>query len=238
VRAQWFYTSVGGAALIAFLILILAFNPQSSYAKEPFEAPSIDDEDITSLKIQLPLPEEGENYSVKVFEGVTGVKETRIAVKKFGYFLRPAMVQVESRDGRPLQVRIVKKHWKDEVRSGSAASEQFVERFTTAIEFGVVIHGEQGIPFRVALSAGPEIVPKSNLFFEAADALPVEHEAHIVSGVRPAAHSALPALPPISVLISLLLLLKDRAQRRQLLGALMGAVLLLDTTTTSAAGGV
>jgi hypothetical protein len=140
----------------------------TAVAQEDFKPPSMNDKSNPSMKIQLPLLKDDERFVVKGFDGVTGETAQRIAIQNFGYFLRPAMVQVTSKDGRPLNVSIVKKHWKDIVREGVTNNGSLELSFKTAMEFGVMIDAtETGIPFRVILSAGKEIIPDSNLFFDA-----------------------------------------------------------------------
>jgi hypothetical protein len=94
--------------------------------------------------------------------------ESRIAVKNLGYIIRPAMVQVISEDGRELAIELVKKNWDDVVRSGKTKDGKFQNSFKTAMEFGIKISAkEMGIPFIVAVSAGVELFPASNLFVDA-----------------------------------------------------------------------
>ncbi len=105
---------------------------------------------------------------VKYFKGITDGVESRIAVKKLGYIIRPAMVQVISSDGRELAIELVKKNWGDVVRSGKTKDGKFESSFKTAMEFGIKISAkEMGIPFIVAVSAGIELFPASNLFVDA-----------------------------------------------------------------------
>ncbi len=159
-------TKIANYSLTALFLLISLF----SYAqKKPgFMPPSIDDEEIPVVKTELPVPEEGKDYVVKYFKGITDGVESRIAVKKLGYIIRPAMVQVISEDGRELAIELVKKNWDDVVRSGKTKDGNFESSFKTAMEFGIKISAkEMGIPFIVAVSAGVELFPVSNLFVDA-----------------------------------------------------------------------
>ena len=152
---------------LAFLLLCAVSN-LSGQKKEGFIPPSIDDEDIPVAKTELPVPEAGEDYVVKYFKGSTDGVESRIAIKRMGYILRPAMVQVFSEDGRKLTVELVKKNWDDVVRSGNTENGTYTTSFKTAMEFGIKISAaEMGIPFIVAVSAGIELFPSSNLFVDA-----------------------------------------------------------------------
>lgn len=150
-------------------ILFLFLSVIGYGQKKPgFIPPSIDDEDIPVAKTELPLPEEGKDYVVKYFKGTTDGVESRIAVKNLGYIIRPAMVQVISEDGRELAIELVKKNWDDVVRSGKTKDGKFQNSFKTAMEFGIKINAmEMGIPFIVAVSAGVELFPASNLFVDA-----------------------------------------------------------------------
>ncbi|MGB5169959.1 MAG: hypothetical protein WBN11_00540 [Eudoraea sp.] len=155
---------------IYFSTLLFLVLAAVGYAqKRPgFIPPSIDDEDIPIAKAELPLPEEGKDYVVQYFKGTTDGVESRIAVKELGYIIRPAMVQVISEDGRELVIEIVKKNWDDVVRSGKTRDGKFQNSFKTAMEFGIKISAkEMGIPFIVAISAGVELFPASNLFVDA-----------------------------------------------------------------------
>lgn len=136
--------------------------------KPGFLPPSIDDEEVPMVKTELPVPEEGKDYVVQYFKGITDGVESRIAVKKLGYIIRPAMVQVISEDGRELAIELVKKNWDDVVRSGKTSDGNFRESFKTAMEFGIKISAKEvGIPFIVAISAGVELYPPSHLFVDA-----------------------------------------------------------------------
>ena len=150
-------------------IIVLFFTIVCQAQKKPgFLPPSIDDEEIPVVKTELPVPEEGKDYVVQYFKGITDGVESRIAVKKLGYIIRPAMVQVISEDGRELAIELVKKHWDDVVRSGKTRDGKFQNSFKTAMEFGIKISAkETGIPFIVAVSAGVELFPASNLFVDA-----------------------------------------------------------------------
>jgi len=150
-------------------LLVLSMGSVTGQKKQGFIPPSIDDEDIPVVKTELLIPVEGEDYVVKYFKGTTDGIESRIAVKKLGYILRPAMVQVFSEDGRELAIELVKKDWDDIVRSGSTENGTYSTVFRTAMEFGIKINAvEKGIPFVVAVSAGVELFPSSNLFVDAA----------------------------------------------------------------------
>jgi hypothetical protein len=152
---------------ITALVLLISFFSYTQ-KKPGFIPPSIDDEEIPILKSELPLPEEGKDYVVQYFKGITDGEESRIAIKKLGYIIRPAMVQVISEDGRELAIELVKKHWDDVVRSGKTRDGKFQNSFKTAMEFGIKISAkETGIPFIVAVSAGVELFPASNLFVDA-----------------------------------------------------------------------
>jgi hypothetical protein len=141
--------------------------------KPGFLPPSIDDEEIPVAKTELPVPEEGKDYVVQYFKGITDGVESRIAVKKLGYIIRPAMVQVISEDGRELTIELVKRNWDDVVRSGKTKDGKFENSFKTAMEFGIKISAkETGIPFIVAVSAGIELFPASNLFVDASTMRP------------------------------------------------------------------
>lgn len=154
---------------IGFLLSIFLISTLiSAQKKEGFIPPSIDDEDIPVAKTELPVPQDGQDYVVQYFRGTTDGVESRIAIKKLGYIIRPAMVQVISEDGRELAIELVKKNWDDVVRSGKTIDGKFKESFKTAIEFGIKISAkEMGIPFIVAVSAGVELFPASNLFVDA-----------------------------------------------------------------------
>lgn len=150
------------------LIVLLFGILCGAQTKPGFLPPSIDDEEIPVVKTELPVPEEGKDYVVQYFKGVTDGVESRIAVKKLGYIIRPAMVQVISEDGRELAIELVKKNWDDVVRSGKTKDGKFQNSFKTAMEFGIKISAkEMGIPFVVAVSAGIELFPASNLFVDA-----------------------------------------------------------------------
>lgn len=152
--------------LTALFLLISFFS--YTQKKPGFIPPSIDDEEIPILKTELPLPEEGKDYVVKYFKGITDGEESRIAIKKLGYIIRPAMVQVISEDGRELVIELVKKNWDDVVRSGKTKDGKFENSFKTAMEFGIKISAKElGIPFIVAVSAGVELYPPSHLFVDA-----------------------------------------------------------------------
>ena len=136
--------------------------------KPGFIPPSIDDDEIPVVKTDLPVPEEGKDYVVRYFKGTTDGVESRIAVKNLGYIIRPAMVQVIAEDGRELSIELVKKNWDDVVRSGKTKGGKFESSFKTAMEFGIKISAEEtGIPFIVAVSAGIELFPPTNLFVDA-----------------------------------------------------------------------
>ncbi|UII78408.1 hypothetical protein [Flagellimonas sp. CMM7] len=153
--------------LLLFTFL-LAVGLASGQKKEGFIPPSIDDaHDIPVVKEELPVPEEGENYVVKYFKGITDGTESRIAIKKLGYILRPAMVQVLTEEGKRLDVKIVKKNWEDIQREGTTQNGEFNSSFKTAMEFGIIVSAAQkGIPFIVSVSAGRELFPRSNLFVD------------------------------------------------------------------------
>ncbi|MGB5275248.1 MAG: hypothetical protein WBN39_14430, partial [Flavobacteriaceae bacterium] len=149
--------------------LVLLFTIFCQAQKKPgYIPPSIDDEEIPVVKTELPVPDEGKDYVVQYFKGITDGAESRIAVKNLGYIIRPAMVQVISEDGRELAIELVKKNWDDVVRSGKTIEGKFESSFKTAMEFGIKISAqEKGIPFIVAVSAGIELFPPSNLFVDA-----------------------------------------------------------------------
>lgn len=151
------------------IFIVLLFTVFCQAQKKPgFMPASIDDEEIPVVKTELPLPEKGKDYVVKYFKGITDGEESRIAVKKMGYIIRPAMVQVISEDGRELAIELVKKNWDDVVRSGKTKEGKFQNSFKTAMEFGIKISAkETGIPFIVVVSAGVELFPVSNLFVDA-----------------------------------------------------------------------
>ncbi len=150
------------------IALLLSAALTHGQKKEGFIPPSIDDDDIPFAKTELPVPEEGENFVAKYFKGITDGVESRIAIKKLGYILRPAMVKVISEDGRQLAVELVKKNWDDVVRSGTTTDGEYSTSFKTAMEFGIKVSArEKGIPFIVAVSAGVELFPASNLFVDA-----------------------------------------------------------------------
>ena len=154
--------------------IVLLFTIFCQAQKKPdYIPPSIDDEEIPVAKTELPVPEEGKDYVVQYFKGITDGVESRIAVKKLGYIIRPAMVQVISEDGRELAIELVKKNWDDVVRSGKTIEGKFESSFKTAMEFGIKISAqEKGIPFIVAVSAGIELFPPSNLFVDASTMRP------------------------------------------------------------------
>ncbi len=159
-------TKIAKCNLTALVLLISFFS--YTQKKPGFIPPSIDDEEIPIVKTELPVPEEGKDYVVQYFKGITDGVESRIAVKKLGYIIRPAMVQVISEDGRELAIELVKKNWNDVVRSGKTRDGKFQNSFKTAMEFGIKISAkEMGIPFIVAVSAGVELFPASNLFVDA-----------------------------------------------------------------------
>ncbi len=159
-------TTIAKYRLTALFVLISIFG--YAQKKPGFIPPSIDDEEIPVVKTELPVPGEGKDYVVKYFKGITDGVESRIAVKKLGYIIRPAMVQVISEDGRELAIELVKKKWDDVVRSGKTKDGKFQNSFKTAMEFGIKISAkEMGIPFVVAVSAGIELFPASNLFVDA-----------------------------------------------------------------------
>ena len=162
-------------------IIILLFTFVCQAQKKPgFLPPSIDDEEIPVAKTELPVPEEGKDYVVQYFKGITDGVESRIAVKKLGYIIRPAMVQVISEDGRELAIELVKKNWDDVVRSGKTIEGKFESSFKTAMEFGIKISAqEKGIPFIVAVSAGIELFPPSNLFVDASTMRPSAANAEV-----------------------------------------------------------
>ena len=159
-------TGIVNYILTTIILLVSIFG--YAQKKPGFIPPSIDDEEIPVVKTELPVPEEGQDYVVKYFKGITDGVESRIAVKKLGYIIRPAMVHVISEDGRELAIELVKKNWDDVVRSGKTSDGNFQESFKTAMEFGIKISAkEMGIPFIVAVSAGVELFPASNLFVDA-----------------------------------------------------------------------
>ena len=137
-------------------ILILFVSIFGYTQKKPgFIPPSIDDEEIPVAKTELPVPEEGQDYVVKYFKGITDGVESRIAIKKLGYIIRPAMVQVISEDGRELAIELVKKNWDDVVRSGKTRDGKFENSFKTAMEFGIKISAKEvGILFLSQYLAG------------------------------------------------------------------------------------
>lgn len=150
------------------ITLFLATGFAYGQGKDGFIPPSIDDDDIPIAKTELPVPEEGEDFVARYFKGTTDGIESRIAIKKLGYILRPAMVKVISEDGRELAVELVKKNWDDVVRSGTTKDGEYSTSFKTAMEFGIKVSAsENGIPFIVAISAGKELFPASNLFVDA-----------------------------------------------------------------------
>ncbi len=153
--------------LTTFIVLLITIVCQAQ-KKPGFLPPSIDDEEIPVVKTELPVPDEGKDYVVQYFKGITDGVESRIAVKKLGYIIRPAMVQVISEDGRELAIELVKKNWDDVVRSGKTIEGKFESSFKTAMEFGIIISAkEKGIPFIIAVSAGIELFPPNNLFVDA-----------------------------------------------------------------------
>ena len=161
------------AKLLTTTIVLLFTIFCQAQKKSDFIPPSIDDEEIPVVKTELPVPEEGKDYVVQYFKGITDGIESRIAVKKLGYIIRPAMVQVISEDGRQLAIELVKKNWDDVVRSGKTIEGKFESSFKTAMEFGIKISAqEKGIPFIVAVSAGIELFPPSNLFVDASTMRP------------------------------------------------------------------
>jgi hypothetical protein len=149
------------------IVLLFTFFCQAQN-KTGYTPPSIDDNDkIPVVKTELPVPDEGNDYVVKYFKGITDGVESRIAVKKMGYIIRPAMVQVFSRDGRELAIELVKNNWDDIVRSGTTKNGTYESSFKTALEFGIKISAKEvGIPFIVVVSAGVELFPTSNLFVD------------------------------------------------------------------------
>ena len=150
-------------------IIVLFFTIFCQAQKKPgYIPPSIDDdEEIPVVKTELPVPENGKDYVVKYFKGTTDGVESRIAVKKLGYIIRHAMVQVISEDGRELAIELVKKNWDDIVRSGTTKNGTYESSFRTALEFGIKINAkEMGIPYVVVVSAGKELFPASNLFVD------------------------------------------------------------------------
>ncbi|MEM8764387.1 MAG: hypothetical protein AAGD88_11275 [Bacteroidota bacterium] len=146
----------------------LLFVSISCFAQDvkDLRPPSIDDDDeIPVLAEDLPLPEEDEDYVIRYFSGVTDGEESRIAIKNFGYILRPAMVQVFTESGDELEVKIVRKNWEEIERSGKTRNGRFENVFKTARQFGIIISGaKKGIEFIVAVSAGHELFPQSTLF--------------------------------------------------------------------------
>jgi hypothetical protein len=156
-------------ANILTTIIVLLFTIFCQAQKKPaYIPPSIDDEEIPVVKTELPVPEDGKDYVVQYFKGITDGVESRIAVKKLGYIIRPAMVQVISEDGRELAIELVKKNWDDVLRSGTTKNGTYESSFKTALEFGIKISAKEvGIPFIVAVSAGVELFPASNLFVDA-----------------------------------------------------------------------
>ncbi|MFX0558565.1 hypothetical protein ACOCEA_17315 [Maribacter sp. CXY002] len=158
-----------------FIGLALASCFMTQAQKKPGHIPpSIDDnEEIPVAITELPVPNEGKDYVVQYFKGITDGVESRIAVKNLGYIIRPAMVQVISEDGRELAIELVKKNWDDVVRNGKTIEGKFESSFKTAMEFGIKISAqEKGIPFVVAVSAGIELFPSSNLFVDASTMRP------------------------------------------------------------------
>ncbi|CAM1373923.1 hypothetical protein [Tenacibaculum xiamenense] len=150
--------------LIPLLLFFITINAQK---KKSFIPPSLEDNEIPVTKINLTLPKKGKDYEVKYLKGITTNKEHRIAIKKLGYILRPAMVQVVSEDGRELVVEMVKKNWDDVVKSNVTNNGVYIEQFKTAYEFGIKIKGiETGIPFIMAVSAGKELFNNNQLFVD------------------------------------------------------------------------
>ena len=165
-----------------FFGLALASCFMTQAQKKPgYIPPSIDDnEEIPVAITELPVPDKGKDYVVQYFKGITDGVESRIAVKKLGYIIRPAMVQVISEDGRELAIELVKKNWDDVVRSGKTIEGKFESSFKTAMEFGIKISAqEKGIPFIVAVSAGIELFPPSNLFVDASTMRPSAASAEV-----------------------------------------------------------
>ncbi len=153
---------------IIFWLSILTLGLAFGQDKKGFIPPSIDDDDIPVVKTELPIPEAGGDFTVKYFKGITDDIESRIAIKKLGYILRPAMIKVFAEDGNELSVELVKKNWDDVVRSGYTENGEYSTAFRTAMEFGIKISAKKrGIPFVVAISAGIELFPESNLFVDA-----------------------------------------------------------------------
>ncbi|MEO1548550.1 MAG: hypothetical protein AAFU74_17535 [Bacteroidota bacterium] len=146
----------------------LLFVSISCFAQDvkDLRPPSIDDDDeIPVVAEDLPLPEEDEDYVIRYFSGITDGEESRIAIKNFGYILRPAMVQVFTESGDELEVKIVRKNWEEIERSGKTRNGRFENVFKTARQFGIIISGaKKGIEFIVAVSAGHELFPQSTLF--------------------------------------------------------------------------
>jgi hypothetical protein len=146
----------------------LAMGHAQEADPESMIPPSIDDDkEIPVVREELPVPEEGEEFNVRYFKGVTDGEESRIAIKNLGYILRNTMVYVLSEDGRQLDVKIVKKNWEDIHREGSTKNGEYKSVFSTAMEFGIIVSSpHNGIPFIVAVASGKELFPQSNLFVD------------------------------------------------------------------------
>ncbi|QLG45930.1 hypothetical protein [Costertonia aggregata] len=153
---------------LVYLVFLLFGATVTSQEDKGFIPPSIDDEDIPIVKEELPVPEDDQDYTVRFFKGITDGVESRIAIKGLGYILRSSMVHVISEDGRKLDVKIVKNDWEDIHREGATKNGEYKVNFRTALQFGIIISSpEKGIPFVVAVSAGRELFPASNLFVDA-----------------------------------------------------------------------
>lgn len=142
---------------IVFLILFFALATLvAAQGKPDFKPPSLDDETIPVLKVELPL-EEGK-LAERYFRGITGDKEDRIAINKLGYFVRPVLVQLRSEDGGELEIEFVKQSWDDIVRSGETENGTYRTSFKAGYAFGIKVRGKAGIPYVLAIAAGDELL--------------------------------------------------------------------------------
>ncbi|MEO1487295.1 MAG: hypothetical protein AAFU57_16235 [Bacteroidota bacterium] len=209
----------------------LLFVSISCFAQDvkDLRPPSIDDDEIPVVAEDLPLPEEDEDYVIRYFSGITDGEESRIAIKNFGYILRPAMVQVFTEGGDELEVKIVRKNWEEVERSGKTKNGRFENVFKTARQFGIIISGaKKGIEFIVAVSAGHELFPQSSLFV-ASNTMKKNSDANeniqsIISGDSDGESNILLIILAVSGFIIILLLLFLIFRKRSALNVILALI--------------
>jgi len=149
------------------ILIMLFFNSVVLGQADQFSAPSLDDEaEIPVTRVTLGQPEQGEEFAVQYFTGVTGTQEHRLAIEDFGYIVRPTMIQLYSETGDPLQIEFFKKNWNEVSKTGETKNGKYETTFKTAFRFGIIIKGTKAnTPYVLGIAAGKEQYGDRNKLF-------------------------------------------------------------------------